>query len=57
MRWTAEAISAAVYTTAITVDCVIETDVRAVVVSDDVARGRLFKDFELRFWWFTNPFY
>jgi hypothetical protein len=56
MRGPAEAISAAVYTAAITVDRVVEPDVRTVVVGDDVARRCLFEDFEFRFWWFPDPF-
>jgi hypothetical protein len=56
VRRAAETVSAAVYAATIAVDGVIETDVGTVVMSDDVARRRLFKDFELRLWWFTNPF-
>src|SRR6185369_5587809 len=56
VRRTAETVSATVYAAAIAVDGVIEADVGTVVVRDDVARRCLFKDFELRLRWFTNPF-
>ena len=56
MRRPAEAVCAAVNATAITVDRVIEANVGTVVMSDDVTRRRLFKDFELRFGWFADPF-
>jgi hypothetical protein len=45
-----------VYAAAVTVDGVIEPDVRSVVVSDDEARRRLYEDYELRLRWFTDPF-
>jgi hypothetical protein len=40
---------------AVTVDCVIETDVRTIVVSDDVARLSLFKHFERCLGRLANP--
>jgi len=56
VSWSTEAVCAAVDAATIAVDGVVEADVGTVVVSDDVARRRLFKDFELRLRWFTNPF-
>src|SRR3982751_463868 len=56
VRWSAEAIRAAVNTTSITIDGMVEADVGTVVVSDDRAGGRLFKDFELVLRRLTKPF-
>jgi hypothetical protein len=55
VRGPAEAISAAVNAAAITVDGVIESDVRTIVVSDDVTSLCLFKHFELGFRRFAYP--
>jgi hypothetical protein len=44
-----------VYAAAIAIDGVVEPDVRAVVVRDDVARLSLFKHFERRLRRLANP--
>ncbi len=52
----AEAIGAAVHASAIAVHRMIESDVGTVVTADDRARLSLFKDFDLRGGWLTDPF-
>lgn len=56
VRRAAEAIRAGVRAAAIAVDGVIEANVRAVVVRDNLARLRLFEDSDFRFGRLANPF-
>ena len=51
----AEAVCATVDATAIAINGIIEADVRTVVMSNDGACSRLFKDFELSFGRLTKP--
>ena len=57
MSWPAETIRAAVRASAIAVHRMIESHVGTVVATDDRASFSLFKDFDLRGGWFTDPFY
>src|SRR5215475_9755595 len=56
VRGPRETVCAGMRATAIAIDRIIERDVRAVIAGDDRTRGRLFKDFELGFGRFADPF-
>ena len=56
MSWPAETIRAAVNTSAITIDGIIEGDVRTIVAADDGARFCLFENFDFRRRRFADPF-
>src|ERR1041385_5690716 len=56
VRRTAEAVSATVNATAITIDGVVKADVGTVVVRDDLASLSLFENFEFGFRRFADPF-
>src|SRR5262245_1123961 len=56
VRGPRETVRAGVRTTAIAIDRIIERNVWAVIAGDDRTRGRLFKDFELGFGRFADPF-
>jgi len=53
MSWPTETIGATMNATPITIQGMVETYVRAVVMANDAAGIGLFKDFELCFWWFA----
>src|SRR5258706_965065 len=55
VRGATKAIRATVDATAVAVDCVIEANVRAIVMSDYCAGLSLFKNFQLRFGGLTQP--
>jgi hypothetical protein len=57
MRGSAEAVRAAMNTTTIAVHRVVETDIGTVVVRDDFLGLGFFKDLELYFGGFANPFH
>ena len=55
MRRAAEAIGAGVRASPVAVDGIIEADIRALVMRDDGARFRLFKDFDSGFGRLAQP--